>query len=633
MARKTAVSLIVLLLATTVVHAQLPDPPSEDEVRAIVDRVRMTAAGHSSVETRERISGYITDTGEAMDADEATAARLTHHSGTLLIVRGYPWEGLWSLATAAQTDWVQPDTLNNIGFALAFVEQYDDAESVLLYTTDTWPEFAPGWTNLARVYLDMGEDDHALEALDRADEAEPVTAVNEELRARWAIQRGDTAAAADALVDLTSLDPNSPFVDELRDVVTEADIEQALEDRLEAVPMPAHFVSLEEPLDDYEELVLDELNRGYWRATSDVYGRIGGTMDFATTTLPPEVFEQLPPDMQATLLSMGHGPGDAVEVPRPADSRVNYPRLSLILKRYQERYLRQMRAIYREGEVARLLEDERERQRGYHEELMRLLDAGADYPGALDHWIDQCLTSLDGAHPQWLAAMQTARAQGTRVTRRYWMTVAGLIAPLPEDWRAEEVQYLRKQVALANLNHSGEVMKWIALGQRAVILNSEATMWAADALHAAAAAREREAEMARMGNEEEWELELEDGEGFEPDVDEWWGLNLGVFSVKVQEDQVGISGGEALQGDFSFNWETMETEMGIGLGVSTPSLGMGAESIGGSAKALGVVRLGGPLGAAIGFREQVQGSVGSPVHGHDLNVIDHYDWLISAGRP
>jgi hypothetical protein len=25
--------------------------------------------------------------------------------------------------------------------------------------------------------------------------------------------------------------------------------------------------------------------------------------------------------------------------------------------------------------------------------------------------------------------------------------------------------------------------------------------------------------------------------------------------------------------------------------------------------------------------------VGSPVHGHDVNVVDHYDWLISAGRP
>ena len=630
MARTTALTLIVVLAASTLADARLPDAPSEEQIRAVVEQVRMTAAGHSTPETRERIAQYIGDTADDTGADEP---RLTHHAGTLLIVRGYPWEGLWSLATSAQADWVEPDTLSNIGFALAFVEDHDRAETILLYTTSTWPEFSPGWTNLARVYLDAGRDDLAGEALDRAEEVEAATAVNEELRGRWAIQRGDSAAAADALVDLSNLDPNSPFLDELHDFVSDTEIEAALEERLDTVPMPAHFVRLEEPIDDYEELVLDEVNRGYWRATTDVYGRIGGTVDYATTTLPPEVFNQLPPEMQATLRSLGHGPGDAIDVPRPADSRVNYPRLSLTLKLYQERYLRQMHAIYRDGEVGRLLEAERERQKGYHEELMRLLDAGADYPGSLDRWIDQSLDSLEAAQPGWLAAMATAREQANRVTRRHWMTVAGLISMLPEDWRAEEVTYLRKQVSLSNLNHAGEVQKWIALGQRAVLLNREATFWAADALHTAAAAREREAQMAREGIEEDWDLELEDGEGFELDVDEWWGLNAGVFSVKVQEDQVGISGGELLQGDVSFNWETMEVEMGIGLGVATPNIGLGAESVGGSAKVLGVVRLGGPHGAALGVRQQVQGSVGSPVHGYDANVIDHYDWLVSAGRP
>ena len=78
----------------------------------------------------------------------------------------------------------------------------------------------------------------------------------------------------------------------------------------------------------------------------------------------------------------------------------------------------------------------------------------------------------------------------------------------------------------------------------------------------------------------------------------------------------------------SYDWGSHEFEMGIGLGYGTPTLG----PLGGSGKVLGVVRVGGRHGAALGIRDQVQASVGSPVAGLDINVRNDYTWLISAGR-
>jgi len=64
----------------------------------------------------------------------------------------------------------------------------------------------------------------------------------------------------------------------------------------------------------------------------------------------------------------------------------------------------------------------------------------------------------------------------------------------------------------------------------------------------------------------------------------------------------------------------------------TMGIGVGPIPSGPSGKVLGVIRLGGPMGAALGVRENVQLSLGTPVSGYDLDVVDEYQWLIAAGR-
>lgn len=618
----------LLLMISGAAEARLPDPPSEDEVRDLVERVRIMAAGHTRVETRARIAQYISDS-------PGDQPRLTHHGGNLLIVRGYPWEGLWCLARSAQAQWVSPDTLSNIGFALAFVERHDYAERILLFTTDRWPEFHQAWTNLARVYLDAGRDDLAALALRRAEDAGPGSVPVEETRARWAMQTGDTGAAADALVNLSRLDPANPSIERLREIVPEEVLDAAVAERLASVPLPAHFIRLADPIDSYQDLVLDEEAHLYWRVTTEIYTRRATQMDHDATALSPEVWEQLPPDMQATLIGLGHGPGELISVPGPAVGRELYPLLSIMLTRNQERYLAALRTIYQEGEVGRILLAEQQRLEGYHRETMAALDAGATLDVVMDPYLHRCITSLEAAHPQWLAAMASARSRANELTRRHWFEAAVLISMLPPELHQDEIEYLQKQVALSNQRHAGAVVSWVNLGRMQVLMDREAAVIAADALHTAAAEREREAQMAREGTEEEWEdLELWSVEWEVVDLsgllNPWAGVNAGVFSVKFYEDQVNVSGGEGLMGDAWFSWETMEFEMGIGYGVASPLLSPVASG-GGTYRVLGVLRISGSDGAQIGIREHGQLTAGTAIAGVDMDVINEYTWLYGSG--
>jgi|LSQX01.2.fsa_nt_gb tetratricopeptide (TPR) repeat protein len=621
--RSSRICLTVVLTALVApAWAQLPDPPTEDELLSLLGDIRMMAAGNTRIETLQRIE-------EQMDATIGPAERLNNHGGVLLIARGYPWEGLWFLCRSALPAPENPDVLSNIGFALAFVERHDEAERVLLYTVNRWPDFAPAWTNLARVYLDAEEYDLAEEALEGTDSAEPATAVAEECRARMAVERRNTAAAADALVNLSSLDPTNPLIPPLRDFVPDEDLVAELQSRMMDIPMPGELTELEEIIEDYEEFVLDELHRGFWKGAADASTAVAAAMPEQSFVMTPEIWEQLTPEIRAILTAQGMAPGESMTVVSPSVSRSHYPRLSVRLKHYQERYLAQVPPIFREGAVHIVLEDEQERQREFHRQYKEALDAGDDPVAAMNEWIRDSLGSLNASHPQWLAAMEEAREQANRYTRRYWMTVAGAISPLPEPWRSDEEDYLLRVATLSNLAYTGEVLKWYGQGYMQVVLDRDLAEVMAEALHAAAAAREWQAYCDRMEHERDFEWELEDGANTGPPVTEWWGLNLGVFSIKLQEGQISLSGGEGLVGDASFTWEHCDFEMGIGLGhsVSSPLPGTGAEG-----KVLAVIRIAGDVGVGLGIREQVQVSAGTPVTGHDVTVYDHYDWLITSGR-
>ena len=102
-----------------------------------------------------------------------------------------PVGGLYCLIEASLPELDQPDALNNIGFMLLSLGEQEHAEQVLLYTAATWPQFAPPWVNLARLYVDRRDGPRAQECLRHSRETAPGASENEELAGRIAIQQGD----------------------------------------------------------------------------------------------------------------------------------------------------------------------------------------------------------------------------------------------------------------------------------------------------------------------------------------------------------------------------------------------------------------------------------------------------------
>ena len=601
---------------------QLPAAPSEAQLRDILARVHSESTAHSSGETREAVAELIEDLAGEED-------RLWNNAGVLMVLRGHPWEALRCLIEAALPELDDPDALNNIAFSLLLLGQGEDAERILLYATTTWPQFPPPWVNLARVYVDEGDYPAAQECLRHIRELAPGASEGEELAGRIAIRRGDGAAAAEAFVALSALDAGSPLLPDIRAATTGAEVEAAARSRAAPIPMPRHFVELPEFAGDYVPLVLEELAAAPWGIRFEHYSRMGAQTPRQNAQLTPEIWDQLPDNIKAILAGQGLGPGESVEVLSPTASRMDYPQLNLRMNRDCTLFRAALRRLYQESALSRLLGDELDRQHEFGREYAEAVRAGADPLAVMDHYCDRCITSLEGHHAQFCTELDSARQQANRLTSRYWLRQATMIAMAPEEHRAAEANYLERVAAMSNQRHTGAIVQWLGMGKRPVALDRELTDIMADALHTAAAAREFEAWCERQGwnDDLDWEME-DDGEPLDPNISLWVGLNLGVFAVKVTPDSVSIEGGEGIVAEASFDWGDMEVTMGIGGGASLPTVG----PLGGSGKMLGVVRLGGREGAALGIRSSLQATAGSPVSGVDYNMVDQYTWLVSAGR-
>jgi hypothetical protein len=314
----------------------------------------------------------------------------------------------------------------------------------------------------------------------------------------------------------------------------------------------------------------------------------------------------------------------------PSASRAEYLLLHKRLDAYSIRYRGHLRRILYGSQLEQFFKNEYNRQLQFYKDYAAEIKAGRDARAAMNRYVRRSLDSLSGKHSQWLRMVEEARRAQNNHLRRFWMSTVSLLSLVPDAHIDYETHYLRQQAAMTNEFYIAQVVRWIDMGKRPILMDMALAESAPDMLHAAAANRELEAMLAREEAQREWEEELErDAELFSHS--DWIGLNLGVFAVKVQSDQVGITVGEVLQGDVSFNWEDYEFEMALGPGIATPSTG--PITVGGSAKVQGVIRLGGESGAALGVREQVQVNIGTPVAGTDLNLVDHYTTLISAGAP
>ena len=603
-----------LLLALTCIlpvlsgpaDARLPPAPSTDQAHGLIEDVRIKAAGRTRTNTRMRLEREI-------EAATGSTERLQNNGGIGLILAGYPWEALWFLTNSALSNLEQADVLNNVGLALILVEEHADAEQLLLYVTVQWPNFHPAWTNLARLYTDLKDYTKAREALDNANTAAPGTTGAEEVALRIGVEQGNMHIAARHAVNLGRLDPGNPLLETLLPHIPDSAITNTVSSDIDTLPLPEIYIELDTPIGDYVDFVMDEVNRHYWNmAMTHFAGDVSRAIDFQYAPLPHEVFSQLPPEMQQAARQAGLGPN--ISAPNPADSRGHYPRLAMHMLRYEEYYRSELKSIY--APVKDMLSDQVKRanalmqQHGMDEYGRRII-----------------INYLSEAHPRFLEELAAARGESNRLLRRHWRTMAGLITMVPEAHRDDEVRHLTLQAALSGQRYVGTLQSWINAGLMVIYVDEAMGADAPARLHTAAAGRAQEALLDREETNAELEPELDTYD----DVDLsglWIGLNLGIYAVKIGDDGIGITGGEGLVGDVSYNWDTEEFELGVGIGSAAPVVLSGA-----SGKMLGVVRVGGQHGFALGIREQIQISVGTPVAGADVNVLNEHQWLYSSGQP
>ena len=622
--------LVLVFLFPQFAHAQFPSPPSASECKALVERVGAEAAGQSSAATRQRIERYIMDLGSPQP-------QLQNHAGVALLIQGYPHEAIWCMAKAVKTNFDQPEVLNNIGLALTLLKKYDQAQRVLLYITHKWPKFSGAWVNLARLYLDQRDNRRAEEAIARARKAEPGNLPAEEAAGRAAIQRRDRRAAAEQAVNISSLDPGNPWVPPLVELAGDRNIEREISDRIRSIPMPRYFIDLNHPINaNYEALVREEINTPFWGPAFERFSGQASNFNRQNVQLTPEIIAQLPPEVKAAYDQVygdraASSPGGLkARMLAPSASRAEYLLLSKRLDAYSERYRGHLNRLLKGGQLEQFIQNEFERQMQFFKEYGEDLKRGATPQYAGGRFIRRSLDSLNGKHGRFLELVQEARRQQDNHLRRFWMSYAALLSLVPDAHINYETHFLRQQAAMTNQFYTAQVARWVEMGRRPILMDQMLAEAAPEMLHAAAANRALEELIAREEAEREWEEALENDRRLFS-ATPWDGLNTGAFAVKVQSDQVGITIGEALQGDASFNWEDYEFEMAIGPGVSTPSAG--GFTMGASGKIQVVFRVGGPSGAAIGIREQVQATRGTPIHGEDLTLYEHTTTLISAGAP
>jgi hypothetical protein len=402
--------------------------------------------------------------------------------------------------------------------------------------------------------------------------------------------------------------------------------------------MPRYFIDLDHPINsNYEALVMEEINEPFWAPAFQRFAGQAVNFNRQTVQFTPEMISQLPPEVQAAFrqlygdrASAPEGVGVNTPVLAPSGSRAEYLLLSKRLDEYSIRYRGHLKRLFQGDRLEQFFKDEFDRQIQFYKDYSEEISRGVDIRAAMNHYVRRSIGSLNSKHAQWLAMVEEARRQQNNHLRRFWMSTASLLSMVPEAHINFETHYLRQQAAMTNEFYIAQVVRWVDMGKRPILMDMMLAETAPGMLHAAAANRELEALIAREEAQRDWEESLEDDATLLSEA-EWTGLNLGVFVVKVQSDQVGITIGEVLQGDVSYNWVDHEFEMGLGPGIATPSAGGFAAGF--SGKIQGVIRVGGPSGAAIGIRDQVQVNIGTPVHGRDLNLRDHYTTLISAGAP
>ena len=613
--------------------AGLPPPPNEAEVAALIEKTRAQAAGDTTPAARQRIQDVIRDMA-------GSRPRLHNHAGILLVLKGYPREALWCFAEAASADPSSVDALNNLALLLTEQEEHFAALRLLLHVAHRWPGFPAAYINLGRIWCDLGVWNLAEIAAAHVYALDPGRQDTEALLARSALGRGDTAAAARHVANLSAIDPENRRLPDLAARIPPAQMQQAITNVFAAAPLPANLVELPQMHSDVRQFVYRELDSPFWRpVNAQVQGNV--MPGYETGTITPEMWDALPEHTKALLRSHGLDAGSATEAAAPGFSRADYPTLSGLIHAYEMKYINQVKTIYKSSGILDIILAEGKRQGGYKKDYFEVLKASQNPHAAAAAWSRQAMPSLIRTHAQMRPLLKDARDETVRLTIELWHTVRTLIGMVPTAHYEKEAQFLvTKVVNYHNQHYAGSIHAWHMNAMQVILFEDHLNDAAPRTLHEAAAGREFDAwcrRQAALENAEQraweaWHASLGNrnapwflGRGA-TDRPFWVGLDLGTFAIKWDGASLSVSGGEGLVGDATYSFDRNDFTLGIGVGGGIP-LGPGGAV---SAKEMAVLRLDG-AGANFGLRTHIQVSAGTSVAGVEITIVDHYVWLTSVG--
>lgn len=635
----------IFMIACQSAWGGLPQGPDSSHVRQVIERLRMETRASTTQQSRQHIENFLRE----QSGDEAV---LYNNAGVILLLQYHPFESLWAFTKAVPADLDSAYAMNNLSVLLTNMQRYNEAEQILLYIVNRWPGSSTPLLNLGRIYTDQGRLDLAEQCVNLAFKADPGRPDTEKLGARISIMRHDSQSAARHTVNLEALDPKNPDLDLYKENISQSEMISERMRRIRKAPMPLRFTELQDIEKELDVFVIKETETRYWDSLAQQI-TIAAIPTYEKFKMTPEIWQQIPKDMQATLEQIGAGLGTTQQTMAPGVSRSEYLMLAEIIRSYQKSFTDKIDAVFTTSDLPRLLKDEETRQSRFKEEYKRAAKQSGDPEGAKKRWLSKAVTSLDETHPVFRETILNAREAANAITLRYWVTAAALIAIVPDEYRTKELDSLKRTVSLSNLTYAKYISRWYGIAQLPVLLDKEDARITTESLHTAAKIRESESRQLRREieariSEAEWEAMLNEpppsyrfelGDDFRP----WVGGSADVVSLKchfdptnpdVLEDiELSASTPVGPRGEIILDMQERELIMAQGLGFNTPG------AVGLSEKIMVGFVLGGEHIVDIRYYTagEIEGSLGVvgvdiPMYEYSISLTDVAGNII-LGRP
>jgi len=634
------VSLFLIVLATYLppALAQLPPAPQSTTIQSLLSHLlsegRTSVAAHVKERIREEVHSKL---------HLAPEFQLYNQAGVTLFARFYLVEALWAFSEAVNLNPENPDLLNNLAMVLLALDRRDEAEKLLLYLAERWPDYAPAFLNLCILYLREGKLALAEACLGLARKAEPGLAPTERLGVQLARAKGDPAGEAKSALNWSHLDPGDPESLEALHGAPHAEVVAEANRRLAALPLPRRLVNLPEIEEDVRAFVLLEEKDHFWMKVANYSVRKAAEPALSGAfrkEIPPEVWNSLSEKDREVMLRHGFRPAQKVRMLPPLveelmKARENYPFLAQVIIAYQNHFLRSAEEAFKKRHIQELIQKERKQQLelvSKHLQNLKHVIPQSDFETGMilnDQYLQEAFSSLIPTHREVCNLLAEARAETVDALRRLWQREAILIDMVPPEYQEIERQRLEEVASFANFYYATNVVAWWQVARMPVLMERRINEETARVLQEEAQYRNFEAWLSAQSHAEPYfEEDPEEPEEEAPGFEKWLGIDVGIFAIKYYDQKrLELSAGEGIVGEVKYDLERNDVWIGLGLGAQGSTMTV----FGGEAKGMVVVHLDSlDSPVKVGLNGKVTAKCGHPFGGFETDVVNETLWLVGG---